>query len=170
MDLETIVHTVLQKWLGNQSDKVTKVTMVIRVKWATMSTWVTSWTGWYGWNEMSIGLLYPNRFYDFPKLLLIILSLPNVGNAPVPLINAPTLKSSKSGNFSSGVGNRGQWTLDIPPPHQPRSFFILNIISLSVSSVRIVGNYSSLTSEVISSDSNRKYQQQQEGNICSVIL
>ena len=63
---------------------------------------------------MSVGLLHPNRFYDFPKLLLIILSLPNVGYAPVPLINAPTLKSSKSGNFSSGVGNRGQsWAMDI---------------------------------------------------------
>ena len=121
--------------------------MVIRVKWATMLTWVTSWTGWYGWNEMSVGLLYPNKFSDFPKWLLIILSLPNVGNAPVPLINAPTLKSSKSGNFSSGVGNRGQWTLDIPPPHQPSSFFILNIISLSASSVRIVGNYSSSTDQ-----------------------
>ena len=45
------------------------------------------------------------------------------------------------------VGNRGQWTLDIPPPHQPRSFLILNTISLSASSVRIVGNYSSLTDQ-----------------------
>ena len=126
------------------------VIRVIRVKWATILTWVTSWTGWLGWpgwNEMSVGLLYPNKFFNFPKWLFIILALPNVGNAPVPLINAPTLKSSKSGNFSSGVGNRGQWTLDIPPPHQPRSFFILNTISLSASSVRIVGNYSSLTDQ-----------------------
>ena len=168
------MHTVLPKWLGNQSDRVTKVTMVIRVKWATMLTWVTSWTGWYGWNEMSIGLLYPNRFYDFPKLLLIILSLPNVGNAPVPLINAPTLKSSKSGNFSSGVGNRGQpWAMDIGHTSATPTalvFYPQHNLTFGQHCQDCWKLFLFDRSEVISFDSNRKYQQQQEGNICSAIL
>ena len=85
----------------------------------------------------------------------------------VHLINAPTLKSSKSGNFSSSVGN-SHWTYLCHYPSSSHTYFVRQRISLLLckGTQSMDGNIFTLTPSLRHlRNTNATSQDRQEGTI-----